>query len=175
MNQFCIFITILINCLWSQNYFNVRAQQEGLSIIVNYDMSGKLENGDEVALAYTSNDGENYYIINDAEGDVGEDVTSGLDNEIRWLLIDKDFIAGRIVNFQIVTIPEGMVYVDGGRFSRWSKIDDQDELSEYSVSLNSYLMDKTEVTQREYRRVMGQNSNDFLWLYGMSGRKYLLA
>ena len=124
-------------------------------------MSGKLENGDEVALAYTSNDGENYYIINDAEGDVGEDVTSGLDNEIRWLLIDKDFIAGRIVNFQIVTIPEGMVYVDGGKFSRWSKIDDQDELSEYSVSLNSYLMDKTEVTQREYRRVMGQNSNDF--------------
>ena len=54
-----------------------------------------------------------------------------------------------------------MVYVDGGRFSRWSKIDSQDELSEYSVSLKSYLMDKTEVTQREYRRVMGQNSNDF--------------
>ena len=118
-------------------------------------MSGKLENGDEVALAYTSNDGENYYIIKDAEGDVGQDVTSGLDNEIRWLLIDKDFIAGRIVNFQIVTIPEGMVYVDGGRFSRWSKIDDQDELSEYSVRLNSYLMDKTEVTQREYSKSYG--------------------
>ena len=49
MNHFCIFITILVNCLWSQNYFNVRAQQEGLSIIINYDMSGKLENGDEVA------------------------------------------------------------------------------------------------------------------------------
>ena len=55
-------------------------------------------------------------------------MTSGLDNEIRWLLIDKDFIAGRIVNFQIVTIPEGIVYVDGGRFTRWSKMDDQDEL-----------------------------------------------
>ena len=26
---------------------------------------------------------------------------------------------------------------------------------------NSYLIDKTEVTQREYRRVMGENSNDF--------------
>ena len=103
MNHFFIFITILVNSLCSQNYFNVRAQQKGLSIIVNYDMSGKLENGDEVALAYTSNDGENYYIIKDAEGDVGQDVTSGLDNEIRWLLIDKDFIAGRIVNFQIVT------------------------------------------------------------------------
>ena len=161
MNYFLIIVIIFVNSLCSQSYYNVRAQQKGLSIIVNYDMSGKLENGDKVALAYTSNDGENYFIINDAEGDVGQDVISGLDNEIRWLLIDKDFIAGKIVNFQIVTVPEGMVYVDGGKFTRWSKNDAQDELSEYYVSLKSYLMDKTEVTQREYRRVMGENSNDF--------------
>ena len=161
IKYFLICVSLINNFIFTQNYYNVRASQKGLSIIVQYDMSGNLENGDEVGLAYTNNDGENYYIIKDAEGDVGSNITAGLDNEIRWLLIDKDFIAGKIISFQIVTIPNGMVYVDGGAFKRWDKKEDQDELSEYSVRLNSYLIDKTEVTQREYRRVMGEYSNDF--------------
>ena len=42
----------------------------------------------------------------------------GKDNEDNWLLIDKDFIIGKIINFRIITIPEGMVYVDGGKITR---------------------------------------------------------
>ena len=66
-----------------------------------------------------------------------------------------------IINFQVITVPEGMVYVDGGKFKRWNKKEQEDELSEYRVSVNSYLIDKTEVTQRDYRRVMGEYANDF--------------
>ena len=153
---------LILNC-WSasQNYYNVRASQKGLAIVVKYDMTGELSSNDQVALAYSFNDSDDFYIIKDAEGDVGLNISSGLDNEIHWLLIDKDFIAGRIINFQVITVPEGMVYVDGGKFKRWNKKEQEDELSEYRVSVNSYLIDKTEVTQRDYRRVMGEYANDF--------------
>ena len=156
-----IYLSLIINYSYSQNYYNVRASQKGLSIIVKYDMSGNLEEGDKVALAYAYSDEEDYYIINDAEGDIGSNISAGIDNEIRWLLIDKDFIAGKIIDFQVVTVPHGMAYVDGGKFIRWNKKEEQNELSEYNVKLNSYLIDKTEVTQRDYRRVMGEYSNDF--------------
>ena len=158
-----LIIAFLISNCWSisQNYYNVRASQKGLSIVVKYDMTGELPSNDQVALAYSFNDTDDFFIIKDAEGDVGLDINSGLDNEIHWLLIDKDFIAGKIINFQVVTVPEGMVYVDGGKFKRWNKKEEEDELSEYRVSLNSYLIDKTEVTQRDYRRVMGEYANDF--------------
>ena len=153
---------LTVNCwLVCQNYYNVRASQKGLSIVVKYDMTGELSSNDQVALAYSSNDTDDFYIIKDAEGDVGLDISPGLDNEIHWLLIDKDFIAGKIINFQVITVPEGMVYVDGGKFKRWNKKEEDDELSEYRVSVNSYLIDKTEVTQRDYRRVMGEYANDF--------------
>ena len=153
---------LIVNCwLVSQNYYNVRASQKGLAIVVKYDMTGELPPNDQVALAYSFNDTDDFYIIKDAEGDVGLDISPGLDNEIHWLLIDKDFIAGEIINFQVITVPEGMVYVDGGKFKRWNKKEEEDELSEYRVSVNSYLIDKTEVTQRDYRRVMGEYANDF--------------
>tara|TARA_B100001250_G_scaffold388017_1_gene385928 strand:+ start:432 stop:1397 length:966 start_codon:yes stop_codon:yes gene_type:complete len=153
---------LVINCfLISQNYYNVRASQKGLAIVIKYDMNGELASNDRVALAYSYNDNSDFYIIKDAEGDIGLDVSPGLDNEIQWLLIDKDFIAGRIINFQVITVPQGMVYVDGGKFKRWNKKEEEDELSEYRVRVNSYLIDKTEVTQRDYRRVMGEYANDF--------------
>ena len=159
----CIAIFFLIVNCWSisQNYYNVRASQKGLAIVVKYDMTGELPPNDQVALAYSFNDADDFYIIKDAEGDVGLDISPGIDNEIHWLLIDKDFIAGEIINFQVITVPEGMVYVDGGKFKRWNKKEEEDELSEYRVSVNSYLIDKTEVTQRDYRRVMGEYANDF--------------
>ena len=33
----------------------------------------------------------------------------------------QNLIIGKIINFRIITIPEGMVYVDGGDFSRQTK------------------------------------------------------
>ena len=76
-----IIIFFLISNCWSvsQNYFNVRASQKGLSIVVKYDMTGELSSNDQVALAYSFNDTDDYYIIKDAEGDVGLDISPGLD------------------------------------------------------------------------------------------------
>ncbi len=145
----------------TQTFKNVRAEQDGLSITVKYDMNGRLFRNDEVALTYSIDDGSNYSIILDADGDIGPNVLPGKNNEINWLLIDKDFIIGKIINFRIITIPEGMAYIDGGEFIRKTSNRDKKENYEHIILLSSYLIDKTEVTQREYRQVMGKYSSDF--------------
>ena len=152
---------LLIAPVMSQNFSNVRAKQDGLSITIQYDMSGKLFRGDKIALTYSIDNGKNYSIIKDAEGDLGSNVLPGKNNEINWLLIDKDFIIGKIINFRVIAIPEGMVYVDGGQFTRIGIDDKKKEKTEHSITLGSFLMDETEVTQREYRHVMGRYASDY--------------
>ena len=155
---FAFFLSSYVN---SQTYKNVRAVQDGLSITVKYDMNGRLFRNDQVALTYSIDDGKNYSIVLDAEGDLGSEVLPGKNNEINWLLIDKDFIIGKIINFRIITLPDGMAYVDGGDFKRSFSSNEGKEKSEHIITLGSYLIDKTEVTQREYRQVMGKYSSDF--------------
>ena len=151
----------LLTVVSGQNYKNVEAYQDGLSITVKYDMSGELFRGDQVALTFSIDGGRSYSFIKDAEGDLGSKVLPGKNNEINWLLIDKDFIVGKILNFRIVTIPEGMAYVDGGQYTRINVNAKKNEKSEHIVALGSYLIDKTEVTKREYRHVMGKFASDY--------------
>lgn len=155
------YIYFLCNIISAQTYKNVKAYQDGLSITVKYDMVGELFRGDQVALTYSIDSGQSYTFIKDAEGDLGMKVLPGKNNEINWLLIDKDFIVGKILNFRIVTVPEGMAYVDGGQFKRVNINAKKNEKSEHTVTLDSYLIDKTEVTQREYRHVMGKFASDY--------------
>jgi formylglycine-generating enzyme required for sulfatase activity len=145
----------------AQTFKNVRVKQDGLSITVQYDMSGKLYRGDQVALTYSLDNGKTFSVINDAEGDLGSNVLPGKNNEVNWMLIDKDFIIGKIINFRMVTVPVGMVYVDGGQFKRTGIDEKKKEKTEHSIGLRSFLMDATEVTQREYRHVMGKYASDY--------------
>jgi hypothetical protein len=160
-NSVVISFFFLLTGLSGQSYKNVEAYQDGLSITVKYDMSGELFRGDQVALTFSIDGGKSYSFIKDAEGDLGAKVLPGKNNEINWLLIDKDFIVGKILNFRIVTIPEGMAYVDGGQYTRINVNAKKNEKSEHIVALGSYLIDKTEVTQREYRHVMGKFASDY--------------
>ena len=159
--QFLRLCLIFSFCLKASIYKNVKAKQDGLSITVKYDMTQKLFRGDRVALTYSIDNGKTYRIVDNAEGDSGFDVLPGKNNEINWLLIDKDFIIGKIINFRLITIPEGMVYVDGGSFNRIGIDEKKKEETEHSVTLRSFLMDRTEVTQREYRHVMGKLASDY--------------
>ena len=139
----------------AQTYKNVRVKQDGLSIMVQYDMAGELFRGDGVALTYSLDNGKTYSVIHDAEGDLGANILPGKNNEINWLLIDKDFIIGKIIKFRMVTLPEGMIYVDGGEFTRTSNTDKKTEQSKHAVQLGSFLMDKTEVTQTMIEEIFG--------------------
>lgn len=154
-------IIIFISFISAQTYKNVQARQDGLSVTVQYDMVGDLFRGDKVALTFSIDGGNSFSFIKDAEGDIGPNIMPGKKNEINWLLIDKDFIVGKIINFRIVTIPEDMAYVDGGQYVRINTNAKKNENSEHAVTLGSYLIDKTEVTQREYRHIMGKFASDY--------------
>ena len=56
--------------------------------------------------------------------------------------------------------PIGMVFVEGGTFQMGSN-SESDEKPIHTVTVSSFYMDKTEVTQAEYRKVMGKNPSHF--------------
>ncbi len=56
---------------------------------------------------------------------------------------------------------ENMVFVEGGTFQMGSNSDYDDEKPVHTVTVSSFYMDKTEVTQAEYRKVMGKNPSKF--------------
>ncbi|MDP7610975.1 MAG: formylglycine-generating enzyme family protein, partial [Nitrospinaceae bacterium] len=60
-----------------------------------------------------------------------------------------------------ITYKDGMVYVAGGTFQMGSNSGDSDEKPIHTVTVSSFYMDKTEVTQAEYRKVMGKNPSKF--------------
>ncbi len=57
--------------------------------------------------------------------------------------------------------PIGMVFVEGGTFQMGSSNSESDEKPIHTVTVSSFYMDKTEVTQAEYRKVMGKNPSNF--------------
>jgi len=59
-----------------------------------------------------------------------------------------------------ITYKDGMVYVAGGTFQMGSN-SDSDEKPIHTVTISGFFMDKTEVTQAEYRKVMGKNPSKF--------------
>ena len=59
-----------------------------------------------------------------------------------------------------ITYKDGMVYVAGGTFQMGSN-SESDEKPVHTVTISGFFMDKTEVTQAEYRKVMGKNPSNF--------------
>ena len=54
-----------------------------------------------------------------------------------------------------------MVFVEGGTFQMGSNSSNDDENPVHTVAVSSFYMDKTGVTQAEYRKVMGENPSKF--------------
>jgi formylglycine-generating enzyme required for sulfatase activity len=58
-------------------------------------------------------------------------------------------------------VPEGMVLIPEGTFMMGSENGESDEKPAHLVKISSFYMDKTEVTQKEYEQVMGNNPSSF--------------
>jgi len=145
----------------AQSISNVQARQEGLEIIITYDMVGELQGKKEIFLEITTDD-KHYTNVNNVTGDVGKNVTPGKGKEISFLV--NDAITGNNTTFRVyasVQAPPGMVYVEGGTFQMGSEKGDSDERPVHTVTVSSFFMDITEVTQAQYRNVMGKNPSVF--------------
>lgn len=66
-------------------------------------------------------------------------------------------------NLQIVnnaSVPENMVYVEGGTFQMGNLEGESNEKPVHSVTLNSFYIGKYEVTQKEWEGIMANNPSD---------------
>jgi sulfatase modifying factor 1 len=153
-------LLFILSSVFAQSISNVQARQEGLEIIITYDMAGQLQSGDEIKVGYSADGGRNYKPISGAEGDVGKNVKPGTGRYISFLA--NDALAGKNASFKVVVFspPPGMVFVAGGTFQMGSN-SESDEKPIHTVTVSSFYMDKTEVTQAEYRKVMGKNPSNF--------------
>ncbi len=126
-------------------------------------MAGGLQLGNEFKVGYSTDGGRNYKPISGAEGDVGKNIKPGTGREISFLV--NDALAGKNAKFKVGTIseftPPGMAFVVGGTFQMGSNSGSSDEQPVHTVTVSSFYMDKTEVTQAEYRKVMGKNPSSF--------------
>ncbi len=99
--------------------------------------------------------------VYDHEGDLGEMLKTGM-----------RVVAGKLAGGYIPehssqqesSIPESsgdMIYVEGGIFMMGSNNGDGDEKPVHQVTVSSFYISKCEVTQKEYREVMGKNPSKF--------------
>jgi len=162
MNKLLTLLIILSGFTTAQTITNVQARQEGLEIIIRYDMEGELHGIDEIMLGISTDGGRTYKKHPKAEGDMGKNVKPGRNKEI-YFLVD-DTLGGKYAKFKVEAKsppPPGMVYVAGGSFQMGSNSGDSDEKPIHTVTISSFFMDKTEVTQAQYRKVMGKNPSFF--------------
>ena len=66
----------------AQTITNVHARQEGLEIIITYDMAGGLQKDGEIKVGYSTDGGNSYTELTYAEGDIGKNVKPGKGKEI---------------------------------------------------------------------------------------------
>jgi len=154
-----LFLSLSLDLVLAQSVTNVVDRQDKDEIIITYDLVSQSASA-PVSISYTTDNGATWQRITDAEGDLGLKVSPGQGKTIRWL-ISPD-VADQTLRFKVNAVDlSRMVWVDGGAFQMGSNSGEPDEKPVHTVTVKGFYMDKYEVTQAEYRRVMGTNPSYF--------------
>lgn len=167
-------------CSFGQTVSNVDAYQEGKNIIITYNTDKTGSVGD----VYCSTDGGRTWgePLRQVTGDVNKQVQAGSHRIVWDVLSEREKLAGANICFK-VEVNSGRFTEDGGRFTvngvsfdmarveggtfRMGATSEQEdeaysnEMPVHSVTLNSYYIGKTEVTQVLWEAVMGSNPSRF--------------
>ncbi len=161
-------------CSFGQMVSNVDAYQEGKNIIITYDTDKAGSVGD----VYCSTDGGHTWSkpLRQVTGDVNKQVPAG-GHRIVWnVLAEREKLAGANICFKVVAnysarftvngVSFEMVRVEGGTFRMGATSEQEDEVDSnekpvHSVTLSSYYIGKTEVTQALWQAVMGSNPSNY--------------
>lgn len=152
-------------CANAQSVSNVSATQQGQELVISYTLVA--ESPCEVSLFVSMDSGRSWQgPLTKCTGDVGKDISGG-SRQIRWAVLEeREQLAGNDIQFKVVSSgrksfePE-MVFVEGGRFMMGSNSGDDDLKPAHEVELSSYYIGKYEVTQAQWKAVMGNNPSYF--------------
>jgi formylglycine-generating enzyme required for sulfatase activity/tetratricopeptide (TPR) repeat protein len=167
-------ITLILLCISNesicQTITNVNSEQSGNTIEVAYTLS--TTSPCEIAL-YVSLDGGTTWKgpLTKVQGAVGKNISAG-EHTIAWQVLEElEELSSDNIKFKVLSIgkkpyePE-MVFVEGGSFFRGNSSSSAKKLrpEEYPEQLayvSSFLISKSEVTQAQWRLVMGSNPSIF--------------
>ena len=160
-------------CSFGQTVSNVDAYQEGKNIIITYDTDKAGSVGD----VYCSTDGGRTWgePLKQVTGDVNKQVPAGSHRIVWDVLSEREKLAGANICFKVEVnsgkftvngVSFEMVRVEGGTFrmgatSEQGTVAYDSEKPVHSVTLSSYYIGKTEVTQALWQAVMGSNPSNF--------------
>ena len=160
-------------CSFGQTVSNVDAYQEGKNIIITYETDKAGSVGD----VYCSTDGGRTWGIplKQVTGDVNKQVPAGSHRIVWDVLAEREKLAGANICFKVEVnsgrfmvngVSFEMVRVEGGTFRMGATSEQEDEADSdekpvHGVTLSSYYIGKTEVTQALWQAVMGSNPSRF--------------
>lgn len=143
----------------------VTAAQQGNELVISYALSSEVPC--DVSLFVSLNEGKSWTgPLVHVSGDVGKNVSAG-NRSIRWQVLEEQSqLVGSNILFKVTansnkSFEPEMVFVKGGTFQMGSNSGDSDEAPAHSVTLSDYYLGKYEVTQAQWRAVMGSNPSYF--------------
>ena len=160
-----IALALLCFTAQAQKVSNIRAEQRGQDIVVLYTL--ETTSPCEVSLLLSQDNGATWgSALKNVSGDVGKNISAG-EKQITWkVLEEREQLVGDKIKFKVLangkkSFEPEMVFVEGGTFQMGSESGDSDEQPVHSVTLSSFNMGKYEVTQAQWKAVMGSNPSNF--------------
>ena len=160
-------------CSFGQTVSNVDAYQEGKNIIISY----YIDKAGLVSDVYCSTDGGRTWgePLKQVCGDVNKQVPAGSHRIVWDVLSEREKLAGANICFKVEVnsgrftvngVSFEMVRVEGGTFRMGATSEQGSDAYDWekpvhSVTLSSYYIGKTEVTQALWKAVMGSNPSSF--------------
>jgi formylglycine-generating enzyme required for sulfatase activity len=160
-----IILSVLCFTAQAQKVSNIRAEQRGQDIVVLYSL--ETTSPCEVNLLLSQDNGATWSTpLKNVSGDVGKNISAG-EKQITWkVLEEREQLVGDNLKFKVIangkkSFEPEMVFVEGGTFQMGSDTGEDDEKPVHSVTLSSFNIGKYEVTQSQWKAVMGNNPSHF--------------
>lgn len=153
---------LMAGMVTAQNITIVESMQQGKQIIITYT----LDKTADISVYCSIDGGKTFGIaLKQVSGDVGKNVAAG-NNTIVWdVLAEVDKLQGDNICFKVKASSFGdmeMVFVQGGTFTMGCTSEqgsdcDADESPSHRVTVSDFYIGKYEVTQKQWKAVMGNN------------------
>ena len=160
-----IFLAVLCLSAHAQKVSNIRAEQRGQDIVILYSL--ETTSPCEVSLLLSQDNGVTWSTpLKNVTGDVGKNIAAG-EKQINWkVLEEREQLVGDKIKFKVIangkkSFEPEMVFVEGGTFQMGSSRGESDEKPVHFVTLSAFNIGKYEVTQAQWKKVMGSNPSNF--------------